>query len=113
MAKVHVKKDDMVYVLSGKDRAKTGRVLGVNPKTGRVIVEGVNIVTKHQIPKRMGEAGGIIEEEAAIDASNVMLIDPETGVPTKTGVKFNAAGERVRYAKASGTELGVIGKSSK
>ncbi len=113
MAKVHVKKDDLVYVLSGKDRAKTGKVLDVNPKTGRVVVEGVNLVKKHTKPKKMGEVGGIIETEAAIDASNVMLVDPKSGIPTKTGVKVNSDGQRVRYAKNSGTDLGVIGKSSK
>ncbi len=113
MAKVHVKKDDMVYVLSGKDRAKTGKVLDVNPKTGRVVVEGVNVIKKHSKPRKMGEMGGIIEREAPIDASNVMLIDPKTGVPTKTGVRINDAGERVRYAKNSGEELGIIGKKNK
>lgn len=113
MVKVHVKKDDTVYVLSGKDRAKTGKVLHVDSKTNKVVVEGVNIVTKHQKPRRMDQQGGIFTQEAPIDASNVMLVDPETGVPTKTGVKINENGERVRYAKNSGKELGVIGKSKK
>ncbi len=111
MGKVHVKKDDTVIVLSGKDRAKTGKVLHVDSKHNKVWVEGVNILTKHIKPRRMDQPGGIIEEEGPIDASNVMLVDPETGIPTKTGVKINENGERVRYAKNSGTELGVIGKS--
>ncbi len=111
MSKVHVKKDDMVYVLSGKDRAKTGKVLEVYPKTNRVLVEGVNMVTRHVKPRRMGEVGGRIEEEAPIHASNVMLVDPKTGVPTKTGVRMNDQGDKVRYSKKSGEDIDVITKA--
>ncbi len=113
MAKVHVKKDDLVYVLSGKDKAETGKVLEVYPKTNRVLVEGVNVVIKHKKPRKMGEVGGRIEEEAPIDASKVMLVDPETGVPTKTGVRFNENGDKVRYSKSTGKDIDVITKSKK
>lgn len=106
--KVHVKKGDTVYVLTGKDKAKTGEVLEVFPETGRVVVEGVNVVAKHKSPSRMGDVSGIFEEEAPIASSNVMLVDPETGEPTKTGIRYNENGDKVRYAKRSGNDIDVI-----
>lgn len=110
--KIHVKKGDQVYVLSGKDKAKTGEVLEVYPKTGRVLVEGVNIVAKHKKPRKMGEVSGIFEEEAPIHSSNVMLVDPSTGEPSKVGVRVNDNGDKVRYAKRSGAEIDVIKKAN-
>ena len=111
-SKIHVKKGDTVYVLTGKDKAKTGEVLEVFPKTGRVLVEGVNIVAKHKKPSRMGEVAGIFEEEAPIHSSNVMFVDPSTGEPTKVGIRFNENGDKVRFAKRSGKDIDVI-KSAK
>lgn len=113
MEKVHVKKDDTVFVLSGKDKAKTGKVLEVYPKTNRVLVENVNMVTKHVKPRKMGEVGGRVEQEAPIHASNVMLVDPSTGVPTKTGVRVNENGDKVRYSKSTNKDIDIIAKSKK
>ena len=89
MNKVHVKTNDQVVVISGpKDgdkaiKGKQGKILSVNPKTGKVIVEGVAFVTKHQKPRRQGQQGGIFQKERAIDASNVMLVCPKCGKPTR------------------------------
>ena len=77
--KIHVKKDDLVIVISGKDKGKKGKVLSAMPKQGKVIVEGVNIATKHKKPRAMGPPGGIIKQEAAIYASKVMLVCPRCG----------------------------------
>ena len=113
MAKI--KKDDLVQVLSGKDRGKQGKDLRVLPKQDKVLVEGVNRVTKHvragQGPDGATE-GGRVEEEALIHISNVAVVDPETEKPTRVGYRFEEVekdGEtkiiKVRYAKASGKEL--------
>lgn len=102
MAKVHVKKGDLVYVLSGKDRSKTGKVLSVDAKNNRVVVEGVNLVTKHRKPSARIPQGGIETREASIHASNVMLVCDKTKKPTKTGYKLLENGEKVRISKASG-----------
>lgn len=89
--KMHVKKDDTVLVLSGDDRGKTGKVMAVSPKEGKVIVEGVNMVTRHQKARNAMQPGGIVKKEAAIDASNVMLICPKCGKPTRVSHKVNVA----------------------
>lgn len=111
--KVHVKLDDEVYVLTGKDAGKTGKVLSVNPKSGRVVVEGVNIITKHQKANMQLNTGGIVHKEAAIDASNVMLVCPSCKRPSKTGTKFLDNGDKVRFCKACGAEISVEKKTSK
>lgn len=77
MSKVHVKTGDTVIVLSGKDKGKTGQVMAVSPKEGKVIVEKVNMVSKHVKPKKMGEQGGIIKAEGAMYASKVQIVCPE------------------------------------
>jgi large subunit ribosomal protein L24 len=106
-----IRKDDNVRVISGKDRGKTGRVLRVDPKRQRVYVEGVNIRTRHVRPhglrdvQRQQEVGGIVKDEGAIHISNVMLIDPKSGDPTRVGVRHDDDGRRVRVAKRSGTDL--------
>ena len=82
MNKVHVKKNDQVVVISGP-KGKQGKILTVDPKAGKVIVEGVAYVTKHQKPRRQGQQGGIFQKERAIDASNVMLICPKCGKATR------------------------------
>lgn len=85
MNKVHVKTGDKVIVINGKDRGKTGKVLEVSPKEGKVIVDGVNIVTKHVKPRQMGEPGGLIKAESALYACKVQLVCPKCGKPTRVG----------------------------
>lgn len=103
--KVHVKKDDNVMVISGKDKGKKGKILAVMPKEGRVLVSGVNMVTKHKKPRGVQQPGGIIHQEAPIYASKVMLICPQTGNPTRIGHKIQADGTRVRISKKSGATI--------
>ncbi|MGI6248127.1 MAG: 50S ribosomal protein L24 [Acutalibacteraceae bacterium] len=97
--KVHVKTDDEVIVINGKYRGKRGKVMQVSPSEGKVIVEGVNIVTKHVKPRRQGERGGLIKAESALYASKVQLICPKCGKPTRTGKAVNDKGEKVRTCK--------------
>ncbi len=99
--KIHVKTNDEVVVINGKDRGKKGKVLQVSPSEGKVIVEGVNIVSKHVKPKKMGEPGGIIKAESALYASKVQLICPKCGRPTRTGVTIDSKGKKVRTCKKS------------
>ncbi|MCL6548099.1 MAG: 50S ribosomal protein L24 [Alicyclobacillus sp.] len=99
---MRIKKGDKVVVISGKDKSKSGRVLTVFPKEQRVIVEGVNLVKRHTKPNPKHPEGGIIEKEAPIHVSKVMLADPKTGEPTRVGYKFLEDGRKVRYAKKSG-----------
>ena len=98
---MHVKKGDKVMVISGKDKGKTGVILTAFPKQDRVIIEGVNIIKKHMKPNQANPQGGIVSQEAAIHVSNVMLIDPKTGEPTRVGYK-EEDGKKVRVAKKSG-----------
>jgi large subunit ribosomal protein L24 len=100
-AKLKIKKGDEVVVLSGRDRGKKGEVLRVLPKESRVVVQGVNVVKRHTRP-RPGEAGGIVEKEAAVHVSNVALADPKDGRPTRVGHKVLADGRKVRVARRSG-----------
>ena len=99
MSKVHVKTGDTVVVLSGKDKGKKGKVLAVSPKEGKVIVEGLNIVTKHVKPRSAQQQGGIVEAEAAMYASKVQLVCPKCGKTTRTGHKFLEDGTKVRVCK--------------
>ena len=85
MSKVHVKTGDEVIVIQGKDRGKKGKVLQVSPSEGKVIVENVNIVSKHVKPRKMGEPGGIIKAESALYADKVQLVCPKCGQPTRVG----------------------------
>lgn len=103
--KLKIKKGDLVKVIAGDDRGKSGRVLKVFPDRMRVLVEGVNIVKKHLKPSPRHPQGGIIEKEAPIHISNVMLIDPQTGEPTRVGRRRNQEGKLERYAKKSGKAL--------
>ena len=103
-----VRKDDMVKVISGKDKGKTGRVLRVEPKRGRVFIEGMNIQKRHQRPRsirdtqRGSEVGGVIEKEGPIHISNVMPLDPKSGDPTRIGSERDDSGRSVRVARRSG-----------
>jgi large subunit ribosomal protein L24 len=99
-----VKKGDQVKVLAGEDRGKEGRVLEVNTTKQRVLVEGVNIITKHQKPSATNPQGGIVKKEASIHVSNVMVIDNQ-GNPTRVGRRRNADGKLVRFSKKSKEEL--------
>ena len=99
MNKLHVKKGDEVVVINGKDRGTRGKVMEVSPSEGKVIVEGVNLVTKHVKPRRMGEPGGLVKAESALYADKVQLVCPKCGRPTRTGSKINEKGQKVRTCK--------------
>ncbi|MDD2385418.1 MAG: 50S ribosomal protein L24 [Bacteroidales bacterium] len=103
--KFHIKKGDTVYVNAGESRGKQGRVLEVIRKKDRAIVEGVNIISKHQKPNAESPQGGILKKEAPVHISNLMLIDSKTGKPTRIGRRKNADGKLVRYSKKSGEEI--------
>jgi large subunit ribosomal protein L24 len=106
MGKVKIKKNDQVLVITGKDRGARGKVLRVNPDKGTVVVERVNLIKRHtrQNPQRQIK-GGILEREAPIHISNVMLVDPESGKPTRVGRKRLEDGTGARVAKKSGATL--------
>lgn len=98
--KVHVKTGDTVVVINGKNRGKQGKVMQVSPKERKVIVEGVNMVTKHVKPRQMGEPGGLIKAEAALYADKVQLICPKCGKPTRVGHKIDEkTGKKMRVCK--------------
>ena len=99
MNTLHVRKDDTVVILSGKDKGKKGKVLEVSPTEKKVIVEGCNMVTKHVKPRRMGEPGGIVKAEGALYASKVMVVCPKCGKPTRQAHKFLEDGSKVRVWK--------------
>jgi large subunit ribosomal protein L24 len=102
---VHVRKGDTVRVMRGDDKGKTGRVMKVFTKTGRVLVEGVNIVKKHRRARRPEEQSGIIEMPAPINASNVMLLDPKTGEATRTKARVDADGTKERVSVKTGEPI--------
>ncbi len=105
MSKLNIKKGDTVYVLSGEDKGQQGRVLSVQAAKQRAIVEGINIVSKSTKPSAKHPQGGIVKMEAPIHISNLALIDPKSGKPTRVGYRVNEKGEKVRYAKKSGEEI--------
>ncbi len=102
MSKLNIKKGDMVYVNAGSDKGKTGRVLRVIVKEERAVVEGINIVSKSSKPSAKNPQGGIVKQEAPIHISNLNLIDPKSGKPTRIGRRKNEEGKTVRYSKKSG-----------
>ena len=104
MKKLHIKKGDTVYVNAGNYKGETGKVLSVDPSKDRAIVEGVNIVKKHTIPNAKNPQGGIVSQEAPIHVSNLQLIDPKSGKPTRVGYRMDGD-KKVRYAKKSGEEI--------
>ncbi|HAA25421.1 MAG TPA: 50S ribosomal protein L24 [Ruminiclostridium sp.] len=97
--KIHVKKGDNVYVLSGKDRGKKGKVLEVIPSKRMVIVEGINMVTRHVKPRNQYQQGGLVNQEAPIYVDKVMLVCDKCGVPTKVGKKYLENGSKARVCK--------------
>ena len=105
MTKLHIKKGDTVYVNSGVDKGKTGRVLEILVSKNRAVIEGVNIVSKHSKPNAQNPNGGIVKKEASVHLSNLNPVDPKTGKPTRVGRKENSKGKLVRYAKKSGEEI--------
>ena len=105
MSKIYIKKGDTVYVLAGEDKGRQGRVLWVQAAKNRAIVEGINIVSKSTKPSAKHPQGGIVKMEAPINISNLALIDPKSGKPTRIGIRINEKGEKVRYAKKSGEEI--------
>jgi large subunit ribosomal protein L24 len=105
-SKLSVRKNDMVIVRAGKDRGKRGRVLRVIAEKNRVVIEGVNLIKRHTRPNpQKNIKGGIVEREAPIHASNVMLLDPESNEPTRIGSKTLADGRRVRISRKSGATV--------
>jgi large subunit ribosomal protein L24 len=97
--KLHVKKDDMVKVMAGKEKGKTGKVLRVFPTKGRVVVESLNVVKRHTRPTQLNPEGGIVEKEAAMSISNVMLICSSCNEASRTGIRTLEDDSRVRYCK--------------
>ena len=104
MNKLKIKKGDTVYVNAGNDKGQTGKVLSVDPSKDRVIVEGINMVSKHTKPNSKQPQGGIIKQEAPIHISNLNLIDPKSQKPTRVGYKMDGD-KKIRYAKKSGEEI--------
>ena len=106
MATLKIKKGDTVFVIAGNSKDnKPHRVLEILPEQGKAIVEGVNIVSKSTKPNAKAPQGGIIKKEAPIDLSNLAVVDPKTGKPTRVGFRFNEDGKKVRYSKKSGEEI--------
>lgn len=105
---MHVRTGDKVVVISGKDKGKEGTILKAIPAKERVVVEGVNIVKKHQKPSQMNPEGGILETEAPIHVSNVMHIDPESGERTRIRYEVKEDGTKVRVAAKSGKEIPAV-----
>lgn len=105
MSKLHIKKGDIVYVLAGEDRGKEGRVLKVLVQKQKALVEGINMVTKATKPSAQHPQGGLVKMEAPVHISNLSLIDPKSGKPTRVSRKRNEKGELVRISKKSGEEI--------
>ena len=103
--KLHIKKGDMVFVNAGNSKGKTGKVLAVDTTKNRATVEGLNMISKHTKPNAQNPQGGIVKQEAGIHISNLQVVDPAKGGPTKIGRKLNENGQLVRYAKKSGEEI--------
>ena len=105
MSKLHIKKGDTVYVNAGEHKGKTGKVIKVLVDKNRAVVEGVNIVSKSQKPSAKNPQGGFVKVEAPIHISNLNVVDPQTGKPTRIGRRLNEEGKLVRFAKKSGEEI--------
>ena len=105
MTKLHIKKGDTVYVNAGEDKGKTGRVLKVLISKNRAVVEGINMVTKATKPNAKNPQGGLVKMEAPIHVSNLQLLDPKSGKPTRVGYKVNEDGKKVKISKKSGEEI--------
>lgn len=106
MKKLKLKRNDIVKVTSGRDRGKQGKIFRVFSERDRILVEGINLVAKHERPTRDNPKGGIIHREAPLHISNVMLLDPATQKPTRVGFTFLADGSKKRIAKKSKELIG-------
>ena len=102
---MHIKKDDRVIVLSGRDKGKEGKVISVDPKGGKAIVERISMAKRHKKPRKQGEPGGIIDMETPIYACKLMRVCPKCGDPTKLAHIFNEDGEKVRVCKKCDAEI--------
>ena len=107
----HVKKGDVVAVIAGNDKGKTGEILRVDYGTGKVLVQGINRVHKHLRPSRQHPQGGRIQKEMPISISNVLPVDPKTNLPTRVGFTIAPDGSKQRIAKKSGESLGTVTKA--
>ncbi|MGI6498607.1 MAG: 50S ribosomal protein L24 [Oscillospiraceae bacterium] len=105
MNKLSIKKDDTVVVLTGKDKGRKGKILTVMPKSSKIIVEGINMVSRHTKPRKQGEEGGIIQKEAPLYACKVMRVCPKCDKPTRPAHKMLADGKKVRVCKKCGAEI--------
>lgn len=105
MSTMKIQKGDTVMVIAGKDRGKTGKVTRALPKEDQVVVEGVNVKKRHRRPQQAGQHGQIVEKAMPVHVSNVQIVDPKNGEPTRVGVQRQADGSRVRIAKKSGTAI--------
>jgi large subunit ribosomal protein L24 len=103
--KIHIKKDDLVQVISGESKGKSGKVVSVDRVKYRAVVEGLNIVSKHTKPNAANPQGGIVKKEAPIHISNLLIVNPKTEKGERVGHKKNAEGSSVRYFKKSGQEV--------
>ena len=112
-SKIHVKKDDTVVVLSGKDAGKKGKIVKTTPANGRVFVAGVNIVTKHQKAQGQQKPAALIKREGSIDASNVMLVCPKCNQPSRVASKVAEDGSKSRVCKKCGAVIDTVKKASK
>jgi large subunit ribosomal protein L24 len=104
--KTRIRKNDMVMVIAGRDRGKTGKVMRVIPERGRVVIERLNIVKRHSRPRGAASPGGIVEKEAAIDVSNVMIFCDRCNAPVRVGIKVAADGEKTRICRRCGESVG-------
>lgn len=109
----HVRKGDVVMVIAGADRGRTGEVLRVDPAADKVTVQGVNRVYRHMRPSRRYPQGGRIQKEMPIHISNVLPIDPKTNQPTRVGFRIAPDGSKERYARKSGASLGTVTKAKR
>ena len=105
-----IRKGDTVKVIAGKDKDSQGEVLRVDLTAGKITVQGVNRSYKHMRPSRQHPQGGRVQKEMPLDVSNVMVVDPKSGRPTRVGFRILPAGPKERYAKTSGESLGVVSK---
>jgi large subunit ribosomal protein L24 len=103
--KLHIKKGDTVMVITGESKGQKGRILEIDRVKDRALVEGINMVSKHTKPNAKAPQGGIVKKEAPIHLSNLMLVDPTSGKPTRIGRKLNDNNKLVRYSKKSGEEI--------
>jgi len=102
---MHIKTNDTIIVLAGRDKGKEGKVMSADPKAGKVLVQGVNVAKRHKKPRKQGEPGGIISKETPIYASKVMRVCPKCGKPTRPAHRLNKQGEKVRVCKKCDAEI--------